>query len=205
MCGLVTTQRAAGHAARPHLCADATVAAAAIVTGLQTLVSREVDPADSAVITVGKLTSGTAYNVVSARAVLEGTLRCIQHETRALLKERIAIMVTGLATSYGTSATVEFNDSVPPVVNSSALIPLALAAAHATVGKDNVMPLPKANMGAEDFGNYLEHVPGVFVRYGAAVEGRAVGGAHTSTWDFNEEALLVGAKYLASVATHVVR
>jgi metal-dependent amidase/aminoacylase/carboxypeptidase family protein len=118
-----------------------------------------------------------------------------------MLKDRIVVMAQGIARSYNTTATVDFTDSVPPVINSSSLIPLAMAAAHATVGKTKVMPLPKANMGAEDFGNYLEHVPGVFVRYGAAIEGRIVGGAHTSTWDFNEEALMIGAAYLAEVVT----
>eukprot|EP00045_Choanoeca_perplexa_P008275 m.76341 g.76341 ORF g.76341 m.76341 type:complete len:116 (+) comp14425_c0_seq1:1020-1367(+) len=108
-------------------------------------------------------------------------------------------MVQGLATSFNTTATIDFLDSVPPVVNTSSLIPLARAAATNTVGKEAVMPLPKANMGAEDFGNYLDHVPGVFVRYGAGIQGHDVGGAHTSTWDFNEEALMVGAMYLSNV------
>lgn len=194
-----------GHAARPHLCADATVAAAAVVTGLQTLVAREVDPADAAVVTIGKLVSGTAYNIISAQAVLEGTLRCIQHDTRAFLKARIVAMVGGIATSYGTSATVEFKDSVPPVVNNFELIPLARKAASAVVGSTNVQPLPKANMGAEDFGNYVAVVPGVFVRYGAGVTTHAVGAAHSSEWDFNEECLMIGARYLSTAVMEALR
>eukprot|EP00730_Choanoeca_flexa_P002133 TRINITY_DN10926_c0_g2_i5.p2 TRINITY_DN10926_c0_g2~~TRINITY_DN10926_c0_g2_i5.p2 ORF type:complete len:243 (+),score=26.47 TRINITY_DN10926_c0_g2_i5:693-1421(+) len=188
-----------GHAARPHLCADATVAAAAIVTALQTLVSREVDPADAAVVTIGKLTSGTAYNVIAETAVMDGTLRCIQADTRARLKTRLISLVQSVAAAHNTSASIVYRDSVPPVINSSSLIPIALAAAREIVANDAVIPLPRANMGAEDFGNYLEHVSGVFVRYGAGMEDASVGPAHSSTWDFDESALLMGAQFLSGV------
>ncbi|EDQ91786.1 uncharacterized protein MONBRDRAFT_1658, partial [Monosiga brevicollis MX1] len=160
----IEVQGKAGHAARPHQCVDAVVLASSIVMQLQTLVARTVDPGRPAVVTIGRLQAGTAYNVVAGNAVLEGTIRCTDADTRALLLDRVAAIATGTATTLGGSARTTFSDGVPPVINSPRWTAVAREAVLAVGGQPQ--PLPTANLGAEDFANYLQHVPGFFVRYG---------------------------------------
>jgi metal-dependent amidase/aminoacylase/carboxypeptidase family protein len=152
------------------------------------------------VITVGTFHAGTTYNVIPGAAVLEGTLRTLNKAVRAQALQSICDTSASVAKSYGATATTVYDESNPPLVNSKSALPLASQAAHQVVGSSNTLPLETANMGAEDFAHYLDHVPGCYVRYGARPEGQEDMSPHGPRWDFNEKTLLVGAKYLAAVA-----
>jgi amidohydrolase len=190
----------AGHGARPHECVDAVVMAASLVMQLQTIVSREVPPASPAVVTIGRIQAGEAYNVVAGEAALEGTVRALDPAIRTQLHNAIQRMAQGVAQAHGGAAEVRFERGVPPVINHAAALPMAHAAAAEVVGEDNILALDGPNMGGEDFAVYLQHVPGVYVRYGAAIPGEPNISAHSATWDFHEDTMAVGAAYLARVA-----
>lgn len=193
------------HAARPHEGIDAVVMASELVVQLQHIVSRFVDPAEPAVVTIGKLQAGSAYNIVANSATLTGTIRAIKLETRDAIRRQIEKLAQAVSSACGGSAHVAFHDSVPPIVNSSSLYATAQTAATMSLDqlnfhKGKVIPLPRANLGGEDFAVYLQHVPGFFVRYGAGFEGLPFYSAHSSKWDFNEECLIIGSTYLANIA-----
>ncbi len=188
------------HGARPHEAHDPIVCLAAIVTALQTIVSRRVNPATPAVVSVGTINSGTAANVIPERARLTGTLRATDPATRALLQQEVRDIATSIAHAHRVEADVSFSSGVPPVVNDARAAGIAAAAAASTVGEQNVVPLGITNMAAEDFAFYLERMPGCFLRIGARREGEPVIAAHSSHFDVAEEAIMVGARVLAECA-----
>jgi hippurate hydrolase len=189
-----------GHAARPHESIDAVVVGSLMVMALQTIVSREVNPAHPSVVTVGKFTAGTACNVISAQAVLEGTVRAQEPLVRAHLKSALQRMATAVGQLHNAGVSVEFFDSTPALINDKGAAAVAREAAALVVGAGRVTDLRVANMGGEDFSYYLEQVPGCYVRFGAQIQGREGFPAHSSKFDFDEAALAIGAKYFAEVA-----
>jgi hippurate hydrolase len=189
-----------GHAARPHESVDTIVVASHVVSSLQTVVSRRVPPDRDAVITIGRFHAGTAVNVLASSAVLEGTLRARDAETRALLRTAVHEVATATATAHGAVATVALHDGTPPVVNHPAATALARAAAAQVVGVEHVVRTPLTNMGGEDFGFYGERAPGAFVRFGARPSGAAPAPAHSGRFEFDEQALAVAAAFLHRVA-----
>lgn len=197
----VTVKGRGGHGARPHETVDALVAAAALVTSLQTVVSREVDPADAAVLSVGTLRAGRATNVIAETAVLEGTLRALRPEVREQLKRSLARVATATAAAHGAVAEVELLEGTPPVVNAPELAALARRAALDVVDEAAVMELLGVNLGGEDFGWYLERVPGAFVRFGAGRPGETMAPAHSGHFDVDERCLATGARWMAAVAS----
>jgi amidohydrolase len=188
------------HAARPHEGTDTIVAAAAIITALQTLVSREIAPGEPGVVTIGRLHAGEAPNVIAGKAVLEGTLRALHPRTRARLKEGLDRVSRAVAEAHGARAELESLGSSPAVINAHGPTLLAREAAAEVVGAHRVVPLSGPNLGGEDFAAYLDHVPGAFIRFGAGAPDRAPEPAHSSRFDFDEGALPVGAAWLARVA-----
>ncbi len=188
------------HAARPHESADPIVGAAALVGALQTVVSRRVNPASPAVLTIGVLSAGTASNVIPDRAVLQGTLRATDVATRALLHAEVRKIAEGIAAAHGLEARVDIDEGVPPVVNSADAAAWAADAVTALYGSDAVVRLGITNMAGEDFAWYLERTRGCFLRVGARREGEPVIAAHSPTFDVAEEAIGVGAAVLAESA-----
>jgi hippurate hydrolase len=189
------------HGARPHEGIDAIVVSSLLVMALQTIVSREVDPAHPSVLSVGRFVAGSAANVIAGRAVLEGTIRAQHPHVRTHLKEALARIANAVAQLHGARITVTFEDGTPPVINPPGPTLLARRAAQEVVGIDKVVPLRVANMGGEDFACYLEQVPGCYVRFGAVTPGQpGLHPAHSSRFDFDERALLLGARYFAAVA-----
>lgn len=188
-----------GHAARPQEAADAVVAAASLVTTLQTLVSRETNPNHSAVVTIGRVQAGVAHNVIAADAVLEGTVRSTEPDSRFRTIEGIERIIRGIATVHGVETTIDFNDSLPAVVNSPAAVQAARRAALAVAGESNVVSQGPPSLGGEDFSFYQQQVEGCLVRFGAAL-GPEVGPAHSDTFDFDEEVFSTGAAWLAAAA-----
>ncbi len=188
------------HGARPHESVDALVVGSLMVTTLQTLVSREVDPAHPSVVSVGRFEAGTAANVIAGQAVLEGTIRAQETEVREQLKKGVARMARAIGQIHGARVKVRFPSYAPPVINPPEATALARRAALLTVPDDFVRPLHKANMGAEDFSYYLQKRPGCYVRLGSQRPGHEGFPAHSSKFDFDEAALATGARYFANVA-----
>ena len=188
-----------GHAARPHESVDAIVVGSLLVTAIQTIVSREINPVHPSVVTVGRFDAGSASNVIAGHAILEGTIRSQDTEVRDHLVEALRRVATAVGQLHEADVTVSFDAGTPVVVNPPAMAALARRAAVRVVPEDNVVPLHAANMGGEDFAYYLERIPGCFVRLGAQVEGREGFPAHSSRFDFDEAVLPVGARYFQEV------
>lgn len=188
-----------GHAARPHETVDAVVVASHVVLALQHVVSRGIDPAEAAVITIGRLQAGEVANAIAGSALLEGSIRALGAEVRQQLLTEADRVVRATAALHGAVAEVEIERGTPPVVNDERLTALAREAAVRIAGPEHVAPLPSANMAGEDFSVYQERVPGCYVRYGARPAGTAHPN-HSSRFDFDEAALGWGAAWLAEVA-----
>jgi hippurate hydrolase len=188
------------HGARPHESADPIVGAAALISALQTIVARRIDPAAAAVVTVGSIHSGTAANVIPERAVLTGTLRATTPETRSLIGSEVRRVAESVAASYRLTARVSVNLGTPPVVNPPNGATWARQAAATVLGDAAVVPFGLTNMGGEDFAFYLERIPGCFMRIGAREEGGERTAAHSPRFTAAEESIFVGAAVLAESA-----
>lgn len=188
------------HAARPHESRDPIVAMSAIVTGLQTIVSRRLNPATPGVITVGTFHAGTASNIIPDRAVATGTIRAVDPASRALMHDEVRRVTESLAAGFGVEARVTIEHGPPPVVNPARTAAWARQAASAVVGGENVVPLGFLNLAAEDFSHYMERIPGCFLRIGAREPGGAMTPAHSPTFAPAEDCLFVGAAVLAECA-----
>ncbi|CAD6542703.1 M20 aminoacylase family protein [Paraburkholderia sabiae] len=190
----ITIEGVGGHAARPHLTVDPIVIASSIVMALQTIVARNVNPAQPAVVTVGTMHSGVANNVIPSSATLELSVRSFSPEVRALLKERITELAETQAASYGGKAHVDYVEGYPVVVNTDEETEFAIQVARELVGAENVEPNADILMGSEDFAFMLEQRPGSFLRLGNGVgeDGCMV---HNPHYDFNDRNLPIGAAY----------
>ena len=189
------------HGARPHESRDPVIGLGALIGAMQTIVSRRVNPSAPAVVTIGKVHAGTAPNIIPETAELRGTLRALDPETRALLADEVKRIAQHVADTYGlkVDAIVHDNGS-PPIVNPPQPTAWARAAAESLVGAENVVPLPGANMGGEDFAFYMEKMPGCFLRIGAREPGGQVIPAHSPYFYAAEECIFVGAAVLAESA-----
>lgn len=186
-----------GHGAMPHLAADAIVIAAQVVTALQTLVSREVDPVEPAVFTVGEIGAGTAFNIIPEKARIGGTVRTLNADLRRRMPERIEAVARGVAGGMRGDAELDYHFSYPVAVNDAGAAQRALGVAADLFGEDAVLELPNPSMGGEDFAFFLEKVPGAFVWLGV---GEEVSGLHTPRFAFDEEILARGSALLAALA-----
>ncbi len=189
-----------GHAARPHETVDAVVVGSLMVIALQTIVSREVNPAYPSVVTVGRFDAGTASNVIAGQARLEGSIRSQDQSVREGLHRAIERMARSIGQLHGAEVEVAIDLGTPAVINKPAVASLARQAGAIAVGEENVVKMEIANMGGEDFGYYMEQVPGCYVRFGTAREGVEQYPAHSNQFDFDEHAIAVGAAYYATVA-----
>ncbi len=190
-----------GHAARPHEAVDAVVVGSLMVIALQTIVSREVNPAHPSVITVGVFQAGTADNVIAAECRLAGTIRAQDESVRNLLKSKVAHVAETIAQLHGASVSVRFLQELPVLSNTPEAVTIARHAAASVVGDEYVQPMKIANMGGEDFSFYLQKVPGCYVRFGAQIDGKAYP-AHSSSFVFDEDCLLIGAQYFVEATKH---
>ena len=189
-----------GHGAHPHDTIDPVLIGAQIVTALQSLVAREVDPIESGVVTVAAFLAGEAFNVIPETAELRGTVRTFTPANRDLLQERIGALVTGIAAAMRAEATVEYARGYPATVNDPELTELVRRACEATVGPDKVLT-GAPMMGAEDFSYFLEAVPGSFFFVGSKNPERGlVWGHHHPRFDLDEAAMAVGIEAMTRVA-----
>jgi hippurate hydrolase len=186
-----------GHAARPHEAVDAVMVSSLFVLELQNIISRGTDPLSPTVITIGSLHSGTAHNVIADEALMHGTIRNTEGNTRKQVIKRIKKTASALAALHDADIRVEITQGYPPVVNHPEAYKIARDAAEQTLGNDKVINLAKPSMGGEDFSYFLQKIPGCFVRIGARGRNTKVPTAHSSYFDFDEEAIRVGAAFFA--------
>lgn len=188
------------HAARPHESADPIVGLGALISALQTIVARRVNPAHAAVVTIGIVNAGTATNIIPGRATLSGTLRATDADTRRLLEEELRRIADGVAATHRLHARVMLEPGTPPIVNPSDATRWARDAAIALLGDDAVVPLDFLNLAGEDFAHYMERIPGCFLRIGARESGGETIPAHTPRFYAADESIFVGAAVLAETA-----
>lgn len=184
------------HAAAPHLSHDTVVIATQITNALQTIVSRNVDPLDSAVVTVTQIHSGDTWNVIPQEAMLRGTVRTFDRDVQDMIEKRLNEIAKGIAATFDATAEVYYQRRYPATVNHSAETELAIQAAVRVVGVDKLDTKARPSMGAEDFAYMLQVKPGAYIWLGAG-EGASL---HNPAYNFNDEVLALGASYYVEVA-----
>lgn len=180
-----------GHAGKPHQCVDATLAGAAMVMNIQSIMSREFDPIDSAVVTIGHFTSGTQHNVIAGEALIEGTARTFSNDAATHIERSVRRIALSTATSYGAVAHVEYRRSLhPEVKNEPEITKIARNAAQKLFSNEDMIHVPKMMLG-EDFSIYQQRIPGVFAFVGGGNEalGRAYPNHH-ECFNIDEKACL---------------
>jgi len=190
-----------GHGAHPHLAVDPVLVAGHIITAVQSIVSRNVGPLDTAVISLCAMQAGNpgAMSVIPAHARLVGTVRTFRPKTQDMIEARLRELVGSIAAAFGATATLHYERVYPPTINHDADAQFAANVAEALVGRENVVRNLEPSMGAEDFSFMLQAKPGAFARLG---QGGAENGGflHSSHYDFNDSVIALGAGYLAALA-----
>jgi len=179
-----------GHAARPHISIDSVFVGAQLITALQSIVSRSVDPLESAVISICEFHAGNARNVIPQTAELKGTVRALTAEVRALVEKRVRDVIDGVARMTGARIDLNFERGYPVVVNHAAQTDIAVEVARKVAGEGNVHEMPPL-MGGEDFAYMLERRPGAFIFCGNG----DTAGLHHPAYDFNDDAIVFGTSY----------
>ncbi len=179
-----------GHASRPHKCIDSVLVGAQLITALQQIVARNVDPLESAVISVCEFHAGTARNVIPQTAELRGTIRTLTPEVRELVQKRIGEVVAGVAQMTGATIDLDIKRGYPVTVNHAAQTEFATEIAKQVAGDNNVHDTPPL-MGAEDFSYMLQARPGAFIFCGNGDSA----GLHHPAYNFNDEAILYGTSF----------
>jgi hippurate hydrolase len=187
------------HGALPHHGVDPIATAAQLISALQTIVSRNVDPLRAAVISVTKIHAGDAYNIIPETLQLSGGIRCFEPELRETLKRRMGEVLEGVMRAAGADGTLEFVSGYPAVMNDPGSTRLAAAVAADIVGAEHVSANAEPVLGSEDFAFMLERNAGCYVFIGNGVE---AGGCmiHNPRYDFNDEILTLGATYWVRLA-----
>ena len=180
-----------GHAASPHTCIDPVLVGAQLVTALQTIVSRSVDPLDSAVVSICEFHAGHARNVIPHTAELKGTARSLKADVRDLIEKRVRETVAGVAQITGARIDLNYERSYPVVVNHAAETTIAARAARDIAGAAQVDTNMTPIMSAEDFSYMLEARPGAFIFVGNGDSA----GLHHPRYDFNDDAIVFGTSY----------
>lgn len=191
-----------GHAAYPHLGQDPIVAAAHVVTSLQTIASRNVGPLDSVIVTVGQISAGTANNIIPQSCRIVGTVRTIRAGTRLLAKERFFALVEQVARAHGCHAHIDWLDSYPVTHNDPQWTQYFFRVARRTLGEHRVVEVEHPTMGGEDFSYYGQHIPSCFFFLGLRLPGEERTAAlHQADFDFNDDALPTGIEMFVKLAT----
>ncbi len=190
---LITVRGRSGHAAYPDHGADAILAAAQVVTALHTITGRNVSPLQSAVITIGEMHGGTASNVLCGEVVLHGTIRAATNEVRALLHRRAREAAECAARAMGCEADVRIIEGYCALVNHDAPAKRVLTVAERLLGKEHALVKPEPSMGGEDFGYFIQDVPGAFYHIGSREpDAEAFTSLHTTGFKIDERCLEVG-------------
>lgn len=185
------------HAAAPHLGKDTILTATHIVNNLQTIISRNLNPTDSLVISVTQIHSGDTWNVLPQHAVIRGTVRALNVEDQNLAEERIKHISTATALTFCTRAEVDYQRRYPATINHTKQADIAIKVAQKLVGNDKIIIDSPPTMGSEDFAFMLQKVPGVYIKIGAG-DGANL---HNPSYNFNDEILTLGAEYFVEIVS----
>ncbi len=180
-----------GHAAKPHHCIDPVLVGAHIVTALQSIVSRSLDPLDAAVISITQFEAGRAFNVIPQSSLLKGTVRSLRPDVRSHVEKRISDLVSSIAEAFGAEATLTYRAVYPATINHDSPTEFAASVAADVAGADKVDQAMPPEMGGEDFAFMLNERPGSFIFVGNGVSSEH----HHPSYDFNDEAIPYGTSY----------
>ena len=195
---IIVTGRGA-HAAMPHLSRDPMSFVAHLISALQTIVARNVHPLEAGVVSVTQVHGGDTWNVIPQEVVLRGTVRSFQPAIQDLIEKRMGEIVAGLAATFEVSATLRYERRYPATINTAAETRHALAAATRLVGAENVDTNPMPSMASEDFAFMLQAKPGCYIWLGGGC-GPDTPNLHNPFYDFNDDALQIGASYWVTLA-----
>lgn len=197
----ITVRGRSGHAARPHDSVDPIVAAAYLITQLQTVVAREINPALGAVVTIGSIAGGATHNIIPDSCTLKGTVRARSPEARETAEAALRRMVQGIALSHRVECDLDYQVGVPPLMNDDRMLDASVAAVRAQFGE--VVDEDGPSFGAEDFAFFSERVPSFHLRVGASQPGRQ-DRLHNSDYQPDEACIGLGAAALARSAVELL-
>ena len=189
-----------GHGARPHLAADPIFAATQYVNAVYSHLPRSVDSRHASVVSVGMIEAGVNPNVIPETAVIRGTIRTVEPGGSEAIRQRLRMLASAVGETHGCEIVVDFPYHLPSVRNAPDLTARAQTTAIGLFGEARVVDIPLPSLGGEDFAFYLTQVPGVMARLGVAFPGESARHLHTNTFDVHEDALIVGARWLAAMA-----
>jgi amidohydrolase len=194
-----------GHGAAPHECVDPITVACEVVASLQKIVSREINPVNPAVLTIGQITGGTAFNIIPKEVVLEGTVRTLNNEDRTYIENRITEIVKFITKANKAEYIIDYENSYPVLMNNDLATDKLSTAAAKIIGKDKIVELKNPVMGAEDMAYYLQEVPGTFFYLGSNNENKGiVYPHHNSQFNIDEDVLWIGtAVFLQAVIDYL--
>lgn len=195
----ITVRGQSCHASKPNNGVDAIVVGAQIITALQTIVSRNVNPADSCVITIGKVTGGTRYNVVAGKFTMEGTCRNLNPEIRDAMPQRMEQIIRGITQGMGAEYEFRYVKGYSPIINHPDMFHLVRSTAAGLLGEEKIAT-PAPSLGGEDFSFYAEQVPAAFYRTGCHKEGTPLWPVHNEHFLPDEHALYHGAHVMIASA-----
>lgn len=199
--GYVTVKGKTGHGSQPHKAVDACVVAAQAILGIQTVVSRQIDALDPAVISIGSISGGTAANVIADEVKFAFTVRALSKENREKVPVLVERTIKGITESAGATYEFNYDYCLPPVINDSKAVALVEEVGKQLLGEDKVIRLSKPVMGSEDFSFFQEKVPGAYFFLGGKNEEKGIVPlAHNSKYNFDEDAMLTGISMMAAIA-----
>lgn len=195
----------AGHGAAPHQGVDAIITAAQVLSALQVLISRESDPADAVVLSMGSIHGGSIPNIIADQVEIRGTVRAVNAATRERMRTRVTELAQAVATGMNARAEVRYEFGYPPTVNDAKWVRYAEEALSGLYGEEAIHPLAHSQMTSEDMAYYMEHVPGAFLLIGTGGEGKGKFPLHHPELAIDEKALHYGAAYLAQFVRNYLR
>ena len=184
-----------GHGARPHEGIDAIWVASKVISGIQELITRQLDPLDPVVITFGKINGGSAFNVLAEKVNLVGTVRCTNLKLFRNIGNWLSENISSLASCCGADAKVIFREITPPVNNHCQINRIFRESAIKVLGQENVIEMQKPSLGAEDFAEFLNKIPGAMFRLGVSGS-KGCSPLHSSKFNPDERAIAIGIKVI---------
>ena len=201
----ITIDAIGGHAALPHMGVDAIMVGAEIVTALQTIVARKLDPGLNGVVSVTEFTTDGRRNVLPGHATLSGDARALTPEINATIEARMRQITAGIAAAHGASAALDYDTIFPPTINDGAAVEAVANAARALFGPDAVTTAGPAKLFSEDFAHMAAARPGCFLLLGNGTTGAAARPLHSADYDFNDDILVPGSSLWVTLVKHRLR
>lgn len=198
----ITVKGQSAHVSQPHKSIDALYIASQIVVNLQAIVSRHVDPLNTVVVGIGVLQAGTTYNIVADEAILEGTTRTFDNETRAKVNGLVTSISKQLAQAYGATAEIQIENYANPLINNHTATDEMAACAACVVGNDHVIRNLEKRLGADDFADYLQKAPGCYLFVGTRNQHdtHTASAHHHGLYDLDEESMLIASSCMLEYA-----